>query len=200
MQGNEGTRRRSPQHNARWVDAPRVALFGMRSPEKPHSGFRVVHPAQHRFLQGGFQIEEIVDAETVADGRGDVSHARQILAQGNHVHPVVASSQEKSTVGQNDHRSVVLHISCGSVDVHVQFFVGPRRTYVGAVHHPLRDLHLIEHPVAVPKPVALPPSPQAEAHHPQNEDSFFHGCASRLNAANHWSRSCLKVTTSSTKK
>ena len=133
-----------------------------------------MHAAEHSLLERRLQVKHIVNAQAVADGRRDITHPGQILTQRHHIHPVVASGQKEASVREDDHWPVHFPIPCRAVYVHVQFHVGSRRARVGTIKDPLRDLHLIEHPVSVSDAVALSQGGPDHAHPNASQDPLTH--------------------------
>ena len=156
--------------------------------EKPHRRLGVVHPAKDRFLQRRFQVEEVVDAQAVAEGGGDVPHAGEVFAQRHHVRSVVAAGEKKPTVRHKDHGAIRDFISRRKVDVHVELFHGSRRANVAAVDNALLRFDLVKHPVAVSRTVALRLGlPSATTHKP-TQKNLTHGRSLETLKTRHPSR------------
>ena len=96
----------------------------MRFTKESDGRLRVVDATQNGFEKRSFQVEEIVNAQSVTDADRHIAHARQIFAKRNHIRPVFAPSQKKPSMCQNDQRPLLFSIVGGPVDVHAQFLVG----------------------------------------------------------------------------
>ena len=137
------------------VDVVRVAhLHGLA--EIAHGRAAVVHPTPHSLDKRGLEVEQIVNPQAVAEGRRHIPHARQVLAQRDHVQPVVAASQEKSAVGHQNQGPQFVGLLARGVHVGHELFRQEHRVDVLAIGQVVVHVEAVEGPgVAVAVSVAI---------------------------------------------
>ena len=137
------------------VDVVRVAhLHGLA--EIAHGRTAVVHPTPHGLDKRGLEVEQIVNPQAVAEGRRHVPHAREVFAQRDHVQPVVAASQEKSSVGHQDQGSQFVGLLARGVHVGHELFRQEHRVDVLAIRQVVVHVEAVEGPgVAVAVAVTI---------------------------------------------